>query len=68
MRIKKIKNKSAENVVLELGEGSSLSLPPGRSFQNIKVNNLDKIKDKVDVVSDLGEINENHPNKTRLYD
>jgi len=68
MRIKKIKNTSQENVILELGEGSTLSLPPGRSFQNVRVTNLDQIKDKVEVSSDLGEIRADNRNSHKLYD
>jgi len=68
MRIKQIENISQEDVQLNLGNGSTLTLQPGASFNNVKVENLDQIKEKVKVTSDLGEIRENNPITTKLYD
>jgi len=68
MRVKQIENISQENVQLNLGSGIKLTLEPGASFKNIRVENLDKIKNKVKVTSDLGEICEDHSGSVRLYD
>lgn len=68
MRIKKIENISQEDVQLDLGQGTNLTLKPGVTFKNIRVENLNSVKEKVKVISDLGEINENHSNTNKLYD
>lgn len=68
MRIKVIKNISQEDVQLDLGEGTKMTLSPGASFKNVRVENLDQIKKKVKVTSDLGEIREDHSGPTKLYD
>ena len=68
MRVKKIKNKSNEDVQLDVGDGSKLTLSPGSFFSNLRVENLDQIRSKVEVTSDLGEICETHSGKTKLYD
>jgi hypothetical protein len=64
MRIKKIENTSNEDVHLDLGEGSQLTLRPGSTFRNVRVENLDQIKD----TSDLGEIREDHSGPVKLFD
>lgn len=70
MKTKKIKNISDKEVKIELDEikGCTLTLLPGREFENLHVYNLDEIKDKVQVTLDLGEISESTQNKTRLFD
>ena len=70
MKVKSIKNISNEDVKLELDNtpGCILTLLPGRKFENIHVYNLDEIRDKVQVTSDLGEIVETSKNPTRLLD
>jgi hypothetical protein len=68
MRIKKIENTSNEDVHLDLGEGSQLTLRPGSTFRNVRVENLDQIKDRVKVTSDLGEIREDHSGPVKLFD
>jgi len=68
MRVKKIKNKSNEDVQLDVGDGSKLTLSPGSSFKNLRVENLDQIRSKVEVTSDLGEILETNNSKTKLFD
>lgn len=66
MRVKKIENTSNEPVRLNLGKGLNLTLEPGASFSNIRVENLDQVKEKVKVTSDLGEIND-PTRKDKLY-
>lgn len=68
MRVKTIKNRSNEDVQLDVGNGSMLTLSPGDSFKNIQVENLDQIKSRVDVTSDLGEIGESIKHTTKLFD
>ena len=68
MRMKKVKNTSARDVQVELEGGVSMSLPPGAEVKNIRVQNLGEIRDKVEAVSDLGEICEVRTNKTKLLD
>jgi hypothetical protein len=68
MRIKKIKNVSDKDVQLDVGNGSHLTLQPGASFQNVQVENLDAVKEKVKVTSDLGEIREDHSGPVKLFD
>jgi len=68
MIIKNIENISNESIQLSVGNGSTLTLDPGASFKNVEVENLDQIKEKVKVISDLGEIRENNPITTKLYD
>ena len=68
MRIKTIENISEEAVQLDLEDGSKLTLAPKNTFKNLRVKNVPNIKDKVRVVSDLGEINENHSGPVKLYD
>ena len=67
MNIKNIKNISDESIQLNVGNGANLTLDPGASFQNVKVDNLDQIKEKVKVTSDLGEIRETPSTKSKLY-
>ena len=68
MRVKKIKNKSNEDVQLDVGDGSKLTLSPGSSFNNLRVENINQIRSKVEVTSDLGEILETTNSKTKLFD
>jgi len=68
MRVKKIKNKSNEDVQLNVGDGSKLTLSPGSSFNNLRVENLDQIRSKVEITSDLGEICETNSGPVKLYD
>lgn len=67
MRVKKIKNISEEPVQLKLGKGLYLTLAPGISFMNIRVENLDAVKERVQVTSDLGEIREDHFGPVKLF-
>jgi archaellum component FlaG (FlaF/FlaG flagellin family) len=67
MNVKTIKNISNENVELSVGNGSKLTLSPGSSFNNIQVENLNQVKEKVKIVTDLGEVNETNTSKSKLY-
>jgi hypothetical protein len=68
MRAKKIKNTSDSDVIVDLGEGTTVKLPPGQEIKNVRVENVGQLRGQCDVVSDLGEICEHRTDKTRLND
>jgi len=66
MRVKKIKNTSNLTAVVDLGEGTSLHLPPGQSVQNVRIENVEELRHSCEIVSDLGEIQERRTGKNKL--
>ena len=69
MRVKSLKNTSQEKIRLVLSGGTVVYLPPGEKITNLRIENLDEVRGRADIVSDLGEINEKgHPNRTQLFD
>jgi len=66
MRVRKLKNVSEHDVVAELDEGTTLIIPPNAEAKNIRVQNLTDIHEDCEVTSDLGEIRESKPGKTKL--
>jgi len=66
MRCRRVKNISNHDVTAELDEGTKLIIPPNIEAKNIRVQNLSDIHKDCEVVSDLGEIRESKPGKTKL--
>lgn len=66
MRVKKLKNVSDSTVEVDLGQGTTVNLPPGQEIQNVRVDNVSDLREKCQVTSDLGEIVEHRTGKTKL--
>jgi len=69
MKVKRIQNVSNQKILLECKEGIEINLPPGAVVFDVDVvtDCINKIKDKVLIVTDLGEINE-HNYTRKLFD
>lgn len=66
MRLMKLKNASGESVPVR-HSGHVTHLAPGDTMNNVDVDNLDEIREKVTTTHDLGEVNE-HAGNIRLCD
>lgn len=58
MRVKEIHNISNECVDIDQGKGVVSRLSPGSKINNICVENVEDIRDKVNLTYDLGEVSE----------
>jgi hypothetical protein len=66
MRVKKIKNVSDHMVKVDLGQGTTVNLPPKQEIQNVRVENVSDLREQCRITSDLGEIVERRTGKNRL--
>jgi len=68
MRAKSLTNITNGKVRIKFSSGMSANLLPGSTIENVNVINEEEIKGKVHIIQDLTEVNENHDEKTKLYD